>query len=66
MRLASRNKPLRTDASFQARSPLSAGTLAGGEGRWLRLILEAESGATVQVSSGSSWGGTDRLELVLP
>ena len=55
-----------TDASFQARSPLSAGTLAGGEGRWLRLFLEAESGAAVSVASGSLWAGTDKLELVLP
>lgn len=55
-----------TDASFQAKSPLSAGTLAGGEGRWLRLFLEAQSGAAVSVASGSLWAGTDRLELVLP
>jgi hypothetical protein len=55
-----------TDASFQAKSPLSAGTLAGGEGRWLRLILEAQSGAAVSVASGSLWAGKDKLELVLP
>lgn len=55
-----------TDASFQIRSPLSAGTLAGGEGRWLRLILEGQSGAEVRVTSRSPWAGTDGLALVLP
>jgi len=55
-----------TDASFQLQSPLAAGTLAGSEGRWLRLILEGQSGAEVRVTSRSPWAGTDALSLVLP
>jgi len=54
------------DASFQIRTPLAAGTLAGGEGRWLRLILEGQSGAEVRLTSHSPWAGSDGLELVLP
>jgi len=55
-----------TDASFQLQSPLAAGTLAGGEGRWLRLILEGQSGAELRVTSRSPWAGTDGLALTLP
>lgn len=55
-----------TDASFQIQSPLGAGTLAGGEGRWLRLILEGQSGVEVRVTSRSPRAGTDALALVLP
>jgi hypothetical protein len=55
-----------TDASFQVRAPLSGGTLAGGEGRWLRLILEAGPGADVRVTASSPWAGSDALQVVLP
>jgi hypothetical protein len=55
-----------TDASFQVRAPLSGGTLAGGEGRWLRLILEAGAGADVRVTASSPWAGSDALQVVLP
>jgi hypothetical protein len=55
-----------TDASFQVRAPLSGGTLAGGEGRWLRLILEAGAGAEVRVTASSPWSGSDALRVVLP
>jgi len=57
------------DASFHAggaRSTLSGGTLAGGEGRWLRLILEAPSGTTVEIQATSPWAGSAGLTLVLP
>lgn len=55
-----------TDASFQVRAALSGGTLAGGEDRWLRLILEAGSGAEVRVTAASLWAGSDALQLTLP
>lgn len=55
-----------TDASFQVRTPLSGGTLAGGEGRWLRLFLEASSGAEVRVTASSPWAGSAVLLLTLP
>ena len=55
-----------TDASFQVRAPLSGGTLAGGEGRWLRLFLEASSGGEVRVTAVSSWAGSDAIQVVLP
>jgi hypothetical protein len=54
-----------TDASFQVRAPLSGGTLAGGEGRWLRLFLEAPSGAEVRVTTASLWAGSSSLALTL-
>ena len=54
-----------TDASFHVRTPLSGGTLAGGEGRWLRLILEAAPGAEVIVTAGSPWAGSDVLRVTL-
>jgi hypothetical protein len=55
-----------TDASFQVRPPLSGGTLSGGEGRWLRLILEASSGGEVIVTAASAWAGSDVLRVSLP
>jgi zinc carboxypeptidase len=55
-----------TDASFQARPSLSGGTLAGGEGRFLRLILEAGPGVEVRVTAASLWAGSDLLQLTLP
>lgn len=55
-----------TDASFQARPSLSGGTLAGGEGRFLRLILEGGAGADVRVTAASLWAGSDVLQLALP
>ncbi len=55
-----------TDASFQVRAPLSGGTLAGGEGRWLRLFLEASSGAEVRVTAVSAWAGSAAIQVVLP
>lgn len=55
-----------TDASFQVRAPLSGGTLAGGEGRWLRLILEAGSGGAVTVTALSAWGGSAAIHVSLP
>lgn len=54
------------DASFQVRSPLSGGTLAGGEGRWLRLILEASSGGEVTVTALSAWAGSAAIHVTLP
>lgn len=55
-----------TDASFQVRTPLSGGTLAGGEGRWLRLFLEAASGTEVRVTASSPWAGSSAVVLTLP
>ncbi len=55
-----------TDASFQVRTPLAGGTLAGGEGRWLRLFLEAASGAEVRLTSTSAWAGSSAVQLLLP
>jgi hypothetical protein len=56
-----------TDASlFQVRAPLSGGTLAGGEGRWLRLLLEASSGDDVKVTAASRWAGDGSFEVTLP
>lgn len=55
-----------TDASFQVRAPLSGGTLAGGEGRWLRLFLEASAGGEVRVTAVSAWAGSDAIQVVLP
>lgn len=54
------------DASFQVHSPLSGGILAGGEGRWLRLILEAGSGAEVRVTAASAWAGSASVQVTLP
>ena len=54
-----------TDASFQVRAPLSGGTLAGGEGRWLRLFLEASSGGEVRVTAASSWAGRAEIQVTL-
>ena len=55
-----------TDASFQVRAPLSGGTLAGGEGRWLRLFLEAAPGAEVRVMASSPWAGGSTVLVTLP
>lgn len=55
-----------TDASFQVRAPLSGGTLAGGEGRWLRLFLEAATGAEVRVTTSSPWAGSSAVQVTLP
>lgn len=55
-----------TDASFQVRTPLSAGTLAGGEGRWLRLFLEAVPGSSVRLGASSPWAGSSALDVALP
>lgn len=55
-----------TDPAFQVRAPLSAGTLAGGEERWLRLWLEAGAGAEVSVTASSLWAGRAALRLTLP
>jgi hypothetical protein len=55
-----------TDPAFQVRPPLTAGTLAGGEERWLRLWLEAGSGADVSVLASSTWAGRAGLRLSLP
>jgi len=55
-----------TDASFQVRAPLSGGTLAGGEGRWLRLFLEAAPGAEVRVMASSPWAGGSTVVVTLP
>jgi hypothetical protein len=55
-----------TDASFQVRAPLSGGSLAGGEGRWLRLFLEASSGAEVRVKVSSLWAGSSTVAVTLP
>jgi hypothetical protein len=68
--LATARKPANgadyTDPSFQVRPPLSAGTLAGGEARWLRLMLEAASGAEVRVTASSPWAGRASLRVTLP
>jgi hypothetical protein len=55
-----------TDPAFQVRSPLAAGTLAGGEERWLRLWVEAGSGAEVSVTASSPWSGRTDLHSTLP
>lgn len=55
-----------TEASFRVRAPLSGGTLVGGEGRWLRLFLEAGSGAEVRVTASSLWGGSASVQVTLP
>jgi len=55
-----------TDASFQVRAPLSGGTLSGGEGRWLRLFLEADSGVEVRVLASSLWAGSSAVAVTLP
>lgn len=55
-----------TDPSFQVRTPLSGGTLAGGEGRWLRLFLEASSGVEVRVTAASLWAGSAAVQVALP
>jgi hypothetical protein len=55
-----------TEASFQVRAPLSGGTLAGGEGRWLRLFLEAAPGAEVRVMASSPWAGGSTVVVALP
>ncbi len=57
------------DASFPAEqrsSALSCGTLAGGEERWLRLILEAASGTRIELLAGATWAGAAHLEVALP
>jgi len=54
-----------TDASFQVRALLPAGTLAGGEGCWMRLFLQAASGSDVHVTSSSPWAGSSSVSLVL-
>ena len=68
--LATARKPANgadyTDPSFQVRPPLAAGTLAGGEGRWLRLILEASAGAEVRVTASSPWAGRTSVRVTLP
>ncbi|MSR62351.1 MAG: hypothetical protein EXS08_07900 [Planctomycetes bacterium] len=68
--LATADKPANgapyTNASLNVRAPLSAGMLSGGEGRWLRLLLEGASGAEVRVRAGSAWAGSDVLQLTLP
>ncbi|HEX6883935.1 MAG TPA: M14 family zinc carboxypeptidase [Planctomycetota bacterium] len=51
---------------FEVRTPLSAGTLAGGEERWLRLLIEAGPGAAVSVTASSPWAGRAQLRLTLP
>lgn len=51
---------------FEVRTPLSVGTLAGGEERWLRLLIEASSGAAVSVTASSPWAGRAELRLTLP
>jgi hypothetical protein len=55
-----------TDASFQVRTPLSGGTLAGGEGRWLRLFLEAAPSSGVRLTTFSAWAGSSAVEVMLP
>lgn len=56
------------DASFPAggRTTLSAGTLAGGDRRLLRLVLEGASGSEVRVIARSPWGGSASVTLTLP
>ncbi len=56
------------DASFHATdaAALSCGTLAGGEDRWLRLILEAGSGTQLELTGDSGWAGSARLRVTLP
>jgi len=51
---------------FEVRTPLTAGTLAGGEERWLRLLIEAGPGAAVSVTASSPWAGRAELRLTLP
>jgi hypothetical protein len=55
-----------TDASLDVRGSLSGGLLSGGEERWLRLFLEAASGASVVVGANSSWAGDGSVQTVLP
>jgi len=57
------------DASFHAtggRAAVSGGTLAGGEARWLRLILESSPESTLRVSAATRWAGTASLAVTLP
>jgi hypothetical protein len=57
------------DASFHAtggRAALSGGTLAGGEARWLRLILESSTESAVRVTAATRWAGTASLAVTLP
>jgi hypothetical protein len=61
------------EASFQdvsipvpGRATLAAGTLAGGERRFLRLVLEGASGSAIEVDARSPWGGSASLSLTLP
>lgn len=64
--IASARGPDFTDAALQSSAPVSAGTLAGGESRVLRLFLEGPSGAQVQVTTRSLWAGSDTLRVTLP
>ena len=48
-----------TDASFQVRELVGAGTLAGGEGRWMRLFRRLPR-AEVRVTTSSPWAGVCR------
>ncbi len=50
----------------EGQDTIAAGNLDAGEGRWLRLILQAEAGATVTLAGSSACAGTARLERVLP
>ena len=57
------------DASFHE-SPsgglVRGGTLAGGEERWFRLVVEGEPGSTLALSGASTWTAGAQLSLVLP
>lgn len=56
------------DAAFlgaEQEGRVPSGTLAGGEGRWLRLLLEGEAGAQVEIGARSAWTADARLTLVL-
>jgi hypothetical protein len=47
------------------RTPLFGGTLAGGEGRWLRLILAGGTGDEVRVTASSPWAGSAEVQVAL-
>ncbi len=56
---------LHADAS-EGENAIPAGHLDGGAGRWLRLIVQAESGAESALTGASAAAGAARLQRILP
>jgi len=52
--------------AFQEDAPFLCGTLAGGEGLWLRLFLDASTGDRVGVVASSRWAGVGSIALTMP